>query len=156
MLASCSYTQPIRTVCWEGAGLSFLWKWSTMLDSVALGNYQRFPMLSCMGATLLLAFENRQSSNTFMVSTCLIVCRKTIVFGASRCWRVERPQNSGRKWLPSRCLRRVGTLTRGASSKFWAQVATLSLFLTRRDAGAWSVFEIQGVSGHPLVVFGAS
>ena len=79
-----------------------------------------------------------------------------VVFGASRCWRVERPQNSGRKWLPSRCLRRVGTLTRGASSKFWAQVATLSLFLTRRDAGAWSVFEIQGVSGHPLVVFGAS
>ena len=79
-----------------------------------------------------------------------------VVFGASRCWRVERPQNSGRKWLPSRCLRRVGTLTRGASSKFWAQVATLSLFLTRRDAGAWSVFEIQGASGHPLVVFGAS
>ena len=79
-----------------------------------------------------------------------------VVFGASRCWRVERLQNSGRKWLPSRCLRRVGTLTRGASSKFWAQVATLSLFLTRRDAGAWSVFEIQGVSGHPLVVFGAS
>ena len=79
-----------------------------------------------------------------------------VVFGASRCWRVEHPQNSGRKWLPSRCLRRVGTLTRGASSKFWAQVATLSLFLTRRDAGAWSVFEIQGVSGHPLVVFGAS
>ena len=79
-----------------------------------------------------------------------------VVLGASRCWRVERPQNSGRKWLPSRCLRCVGTLTRGASSKFWAQVATLSLFLTRRDAGAWSVFEIQGVSGHPLVVFGAS
>ena len=79
-----------------------------------------------------------------------------VVFGASRCWRVERPQNSGRKWLPFRCLRRVGTLTRGASSKFWAQVATLSLFLTRRDAGVWSVFEIQGVSGHPLVVFGAS
>ena len=82
--------------------------------------------------------------------------RPSRCFGASRCWRVERPQNSGRKWLPSRCLRRVGTLTRGASSKFWAQVATLSLFLTRRDAGAWSVFEIQGVSGHPLVVFGAS
>ena len=79
-----------------------------------------------------------------------------VVFGAWRCWRVERPQNSGRKWLPSGCLRGVGTLTRGASSKFWAQVATLSLFLTRRDAGAWSVFEIQGVSGHPLVVFGAS
>ena len=79
-----------------------------------------------------------------------------VVFGASRCWRVERPQNSGRKWLPSRCLMRVGTLTRGASSKFWAQVATLSLFLTRRDGGAWSIFEIQGVSGHPLVVFGAS
>ena len=70
--------------------------------------------------------------------------------------RVERPQNSGRKWLPSRCLRRVGMLTRGASSKFWAQAATLSLFLMRRDAGAWSVFEIQVLSGRPLVVFGAS
>ena len=69
-------------------------------------------------------------------------------------------------------------LVRGASAKFWAQVAALSLFSARSDAGtcsvlesqgvsgdlsfasrdadAWSVFEIPGVSGDPLVVFAAS
>ena len=35
-------------------------------------------------------------------------------------------------------------------------MATLSLFLASRDADAWSVFEIPGVSGDPLVVFAAS
>ena len=33
---------------------------------------------------------------------------------------------------------------------------TLSLFLAPRDADAWSVCEIPGVSGDPLVVFAAS
>ena len=43
-----------------------------------------------------------------------------------------------------------------STSKFWEEVATFSLFSARRDAGSWSVLKIQGVSGYPLVVCGAS
>ena len=44
-----------------------------------------------------------------------------------------------------------------SASKFWEEVATIFLlFSARRDAGAWSVLKIQGVSGYPLVVCGAS
>ena len=56
----------------------------------------------------------------------------------------------------SRCFRRVMMLVRGASAKFWAQVAALSLFSARSDAGTCSVLESQGVSGDLFVVFDLS
>ena len=104
-------------------------------------------------ATLSL-FSARRDAGAWSVLEILGVSGDPLaVSGASCRWRVERPRNSGRKWRPSRCFPCVVTLARGASSKFWAQVSTFSLFSACRDASAWSVLEILGVSGDLLVVF---
>ena len=50
---------------------------------------------------------------------------------------------SARKWRPLQCSRSVVTLARGASSKFRAEVTTLTVFVAAcRCAGRWSVLEI--------------
>ena len=59
-------------------------------------------------------------------------------------------QRGARKQRPLSWVRHVLSLARGASSKFWAQVTTLSVIPARHDAGARSVLENLGASDDPL------
>ena len=79
-----------------------------------------------------------------------------VVFGPSRRWRVERPQNSVGDRRPFGGFRPLAALARGASSEFCSPSTTVSSFSAPCGAGAWSVFRILLAIGDPLVVFGPS
>ena len=111
----------------------------------------------CSRSTTFLWFLAPRGAGAWSVLRVLLaIDDPLVVFGPSRRWRVERPQNSVGDRRPSRGCRPLAALALGASSEFCSRSTTHSWFSAPCGAGAWSVFRILLAIDDPLVVFSPS